>query len=66
MRILDVRVPGALDRRQQLTIKAAENVAEELPLDWVCVDHKDCHGPEIWPKKAVEVVFALKASKLRG
>ena len=26
------------DGRQQLAVKAAENVAEELPLDWVRVD----------------------------
>ena len=33
-----IRVPAS-DRRQQLTVKAAQNVpAEELPLDWVCVD----------------------------
>ena len=27
-----------LDRRQQLAVKAAESIAEELPLDWVRVD----------------------------
>ena len=35
-RAIIIRVPAS-DRRQQLTVKAAENVAEELPLDWVCV-----------------------------
>ena len=25
--------------------------------------NKDCHGPEIWPKEVVEVVFALSTSK---
>ena len=27
-----------MDGCQQLTVKAAESIVEELPLDWVCVD----------------------------
>ena len=39
---------------------AAERVDHEATTA-LCRKIKDCHSPEIWPKKTVEVVFALKA-----